>query len=304
MNSNQVSVTAIVTAFSRAYHSKHDFPKIFDDFLADKLFTSDESAFFNKQMAELLKVVDPEKVAQNPDQETAISCVMQKHTASITLSRARYAEERLMGAVKAGVKQYVILGGGLDPFAFGARKRAGGIKFFEVVSPATQENKIKRIKDAGLEVPNNLHFVPVDFNEGNFENALKNAGYNPNGLSFFSWLGVTYYLPIESIVAVLCKVAKIAPKGSSIVFDYMDNDGFDPKKAASRVSLMRQITKRCGEPMITGFDPLLLGEQLERIGFVLQENLSPEDVENLFFKGRSDNYHAYENVHLAQAVVG
>jgi methyltransferase (TIGR00027 family) len=304
MDSNQVSVTAIVTAFSRAYHSTHDSPKIFDDFLADKLFTADELMFFSKKIVELLKVVDPEKAAQNPDQETAISCVMQKYTASITLSRARYAEGKLMEAVKAGVKQYVILGAGLDTFAFRVPGMVNRIKIFEVDSLATQGNKIKRIKDAGLEVPDNLHFVPVDFNERNFENALKNAGYNPNELSFFSWLGVTYYLPIESIVAVLCKVAEIAPKGSSIVFDYMDNDGFDPKKAASRVSLMRQITQRCGEPMITGFDPLLLGEQLERIGFILQENLSPEDVENLFFKGRSDNYHAYENVHLAQAVVG
>jgi O-methyltransferase involved in polyketide biosynthesis len=64
-----------------------------------------------------------------------------------------------------------------------------------------------------------------------------------------------------------------------------------------------EYLRKIGEPMITGFNPLTLGEELASLGFSLKENLSPADIEERYFQGRMDGYHAYEHGHFAWAVV-
>lgn len=103
----------------------------------------------------------------------------------------------LENGMKLGVKQYVILGAGFDTFAFRKSKELNKIKVFEVDHPATQELKLKRIKELGWEIDENIKYVPVDFSKDNLKKSLLDSGYNPNELSFFSWLGVTYYLRKE-----------------------------------------------------------------------------------------------------------
>jgi O-methyltransferase involved in polyketide biosynthesis len=59
---------------------------------------------------------------------------------------------------------------------------------------------------------------------------LSHSTFDPSQLSFFSWLGVTYYLPKEAVLTSLRKIRAIVSSGSNIVFDYMDADSFPPKK--------------------------------------------------------------------------
>ncbi len=83
----------------------------------------------------------------------------------------------------------------------------------------------------------------------------------------------------------------------------MDANSFIPEKAARRTQLMHGIARQVGEPMKTGFDPQMLGSELERDGFRLLENLSPAEIETRYFAGRADQYHAFEHVHFARAAV-
>jgi O-methyltransferase involved in polyketide biosynthesis len=101
----------------------------------------------------------------------------------------------------------------------------------------------------------------------------------------------------------LRSIAGIAPAGSAIVFDYLDTDAFVPERAAVRVKRMQEAVRRSGEPMQTGFDPSTLAADLARIGLRLQENLSPAEIQDRYFQGRTDGYRAFEHVHFAWAVV-
>jgi methyltransferase (TIGR00027 family) len=177
------------------------------------------------------------------------------------------------------------------------------LQVFEVDHPATQTLKRQRIAMPGWELPAQLHFVPVDFTKESLASALQYSSYDPQIASFFSWQGVTYYLTREVVFATLQAIATIAPSGSAIVFDYMDADAFIPGRAAKRTQLMHGIARRVGEPMKTGFDPLTLVGDLKRLGLTLQENLTPADIEDRYFRGRTDRYHAFEHVHFARAVV-
>jgi methyltransferase (TIGR00027 family) len=305
MDDNQVSKTAMGTAFMRAYHAAHDRPRIFDDFLAQQLITAEELRIIEERHLAAFQRFDPAGAASCPDRASALAGWMQSNGApAIVFSRARYTEDILEAGVRQQqVQQYVILGAGMDTFALRRPDLLARLQVFEVDHPGTQAHKRRRLREAGREHPDQLHFIPVDFSRENLAKALEGSAYDPQAPSFFSWLGVTYYLTREAALATLRAVAQVAPPGSTVIFDYLDAEAFVPGRTARRVHIMMKLVERVGEPMLTGFAPASLAADLAPLGLRLEENLSPADIEARFFAGRPDGYHACEQVHLARAAV-
>lgn len=303
MDSNTPSTTARISAFGRAYHATHANTKIFDDSLADQFFTDDERALLNENLSRAFAFFDPEGAAQVTTQAEALAGFMRSQSLPITLSRAVHVEEILESEIQRGVSQYVILGAGLDTFAFRRPELVSHLDVFEVDHPGTQNYKRQRITDLGWQVPAQLHWVPLDFAQGDLIAALHSAQYDPTKLTLFSWLGVSYYLTRETFDATTRAIASIAPTGSTLLFDYLDADAFIPERTATRVAKMQYAARMSGEPMLTGFDPAALATDLNALGFRLQENLSPADIEQKYFQSRTDNYHAFEHIHFAHAIV-
>jgi methyltransferase (TIGR00027 family) len=272
--------------------------------MAYSLLTEQERDFFDRQFATAVRILDPEHAASCPDQETALAWFMTAIAPlSLAISRARYAEELLEKAVREGVRQYVILGAGMDTFAFRCPELVKKLRVFEVDHPATQARKRNRLDEVGWEQPEQLHFIPVDFSRESPAAALARSSYDPGTPSFFSWLGVTYYLDRDVVSDTLRGIADVALPGSNLVFDYLDKDAFAPEKTARRVQAGMEYMRKIGKPMITGFPPCTLGEYLASLGLCLQENVSPTGIEERYFSGRTDAYHAYEHMHFARAVV-
>lgn len=304
MQDGEYSKTAMGTAYMRAYHAAHAHRPIFADVFAQRLLTEEEYLTREERHLKAFQIFYPDEAAVCPDRADALAGWMRKAGApAIVLARARYTEDLLEQAVREGVRQYVILGAGMDTFAWRRPDLMARLQVFEIDHPATQAHKRQRLRAAGLEPPPNLHFLPMDFDRENLAEALKRTQYDPQTPTFFSWLGVTYYLPREAIFATWRAIAEIAPPGSGVIFDYLEADAFIPGKAVRRVAIMIEIVKRLGEPMITGFTPADLAEDLARQGLRLQENLSPADIQERFFQGRDDGYHACEQADFAWAVV-
>jgi methyltransferase (TIGR00027 family) len=296
-----VSRTAMGTAFMRAYHAAHDHPKIFDDFLAQHLITAEERQASEERHLRAFEKFDPARAAGFGDRAQALACWMQISAApAIVFSRAKYAEDLLEQAVRGeGVRQYVILGAGMDTFGWRRPDLVAQLQVFEVDHPGTQAHKRQRLREAGREQPGRLHFIAVDFNRENLAAALQRSAYDPGAPTFFSWLGVTYYLSREAVLGTMAAIAEGAPAGSSIVFDYLHAEAFSPEKATRRVKFMMEIVRRAGEPMLTGFEPSALAADLGRLGLRVQEDLGPREIEGRFFQGRPDDYHACDHGHFA-----
>jgi len=307
MKGNQVSTTALLMAYVRGYHALHDAPKIVDDYLSYHLLTDEARAIVERQFTptvQFIESIDPASAALCHDQMTAFAWSMRgMPNTSSTLSRLRYTEDNLEKAVRQGVRQYVILGAGMDTYAFRCKEMLDKFHVFEVDHPATQDFKRRRIAELGWKQPAQLHFVPVDFTQENLVTALMRSMYDPQTLSFFSWLGVTYFLPRKAVFTTLRAFADIAPVGSMVVFDYMDEDTFVPGKVSKCMQIVMEKLRQVGEPLITGFDPSTLAADLARLGLHLHENLNPTDIEERYYQGRTDGYHASEHVHYACAVV-
>src|SRR5579862_553018 len=131
-------------------------------------------------------------------------------------TRSRYAEDRLAAGA---FSQYVILGAGLDSFAWRRPDLLRSLRVFEVDHPASQEWKRQRIDELGLPTSDQLVFAPIDFEVQSLHDGLEAAGFDWTQPTMFLWLGVTMYLTIDAIEATLRTVAG-CPSGSAVVLDY------------------------------------------------------------------------------------
>jgi methyltransferase (TIGR00027 family) len=288
-----VSLTATGAAFARAYHATHDDSKVFDDFLAAALFAPDEMAEMERLSAMAAPMLDPAAAGLAPAE--ALSRTMRSPGTSNLLSRGRYTEDRLADEIGRGVAQYVVLGAGLDTFAFRRRDLLDRLHMFEVDRPQTQADKQRRIARAGWQVPAQLRFVALDLMKGDLAAALAGAGFDPALRTFWSWMGVTHYLTRDAVLGTLRTLAGLGAPGSMVVFDHVDLDALDDAKAT------RAIVASFGEVIGFGFDPGALAAELDSVGLSLVEQLAPADIQARYFAGRSDGYRALEHTHFAAA---
>ena len=199
--------------------------------------------------------------------------------------RSRYAEDELARAVAHGVKQYVVLGAGLDTFAY--RNPYPKVRVFEVDHPATQGWKREQLHAAGIEIPGPLTFVPVNFEEQTLADGLAHSGFDASAPAFFSWLGVTPYLTREACMTTLTFIASM-PKSGGVVFDF----AIDPMLLnAGQREAFDALSKRVaayGEPFQLFFDPGKLQNELKTLGFARAEVLAREELNARYFKDRAD----------------
>ena len=285
MIQNQESQTAKLCAFARAWHSHTAGYKIFDDYLAYDLMGWETYEDIKEEIRRTY--TDGSRV----DFERFLNT----YFAPIPLARLRFTESRLRLCSETGPIQYVICGAGADSFAF--RNRNPEITVFEVDHPDTQRYKLRRIRELGWNVPANVHFVPVDFERETMIEGLLRAGFRPESLSFFSILGVSYYLTLPVFSSTLGQIAALSSLGSVLAFDFPLKGGIFPQ----RVTELEQITERLGEQMQGGFTYNEVSRALYGLGFQIDTYLSPERVQKAYFQGRADGLTAFENVSLLSA---
>jgi methyltransferase (TIGR00027 family) len=199
--------------------------------------------------------------------------------------RSRYAEDRLAAAVANGVEQYVILGAGLDTFAY--RNPFRQLRIFEVDFPATQEWKRGLLGSSSIAVAANLTFVPLDFEHMTLTAGLNAAGFDATRPAFFGWLGVVPYLTLPAFRATVETIAGL-PSGSAVSFDYgISPHALNLVHRLTLRALARRVAK-AGEPFRLLFTPEQLDQEFVRAGFGRFEQLGAAELNELYFANRSD----------------
>lgn len=203
--------------------------------------------------------------------------------------------------LQTGAEQYVILGAGLDTFAFREQEFLKRYEVFELDHPLTQKDKKERIRRAGWALPDKLHFVPIDFTKDELGEKLIESGFKPEKKSFFSWLGVCMYLEQNAIEKVLQNLSTLAADGSDLIFDYADDGLFQAEER--RVQNMLAMAKAGGEEMKSCFDQMSLELMLSSYHFLTYEHLSRREIQNRFFSERNDWLSAFEHINYVHAVL-
>lgn len=277
------SRTALRVAMRRAAHQVLDHPRVFDDPLALPILG--------------LGADGRERFLLDENEQTRFAKSMRAFMAV----RSRVAEEELATAMDRGVTQYVVLGAGLDTFAY--RSPFGDrLQVFEVDYPATQAWKRDRLRSAGIREPAGLRFVPVDFEQQTALDALVRAGLERSRPTWFAWLGVTMYLEEATVWSVLKSIAAF-PAGSGVVFDY----GVPPAMLGARgqevfAGLARRVAQG-GEPWMTFFDPHTIGATLHAAGFSSVRDRGREETNLAYFSDRTDGLQVGGFVRLMTASI-
>ncbi|MET8140097.1 SAM-dependent methyltransferase [Sphaerisporangium sp. NPDC005288] len=284
MNENgEPSRTALMAAAARAAHLiVDDPPLIFADTLAHALLA---------------------------DRAEELLAYHRLHGAHLILSgvraaavtRARHTEDRLADAVRRGVAQYVILGAGLDSYAY--RAGAGApVQVYEVDHPATQAWKRTALAGAGIAVADTVTFVPVDFENDALLDGLTHAGFDPSRPAFVSWLGVTMYLTREGIGRTLEVIGGFAP-GSQVVVDHMLPEELRDEAGQAYVEGVMPMAAEQGEPWLSILGPEEMAALLAEHGLTAVEHAGQRESVDAALWTRTDSLRPSALSMLTRAVV-
>ena len=262
METGRPSRTALRVAIRRAAHQLADPPPVLDDPIALRLIGTGFERDLDRAM---------EKVARD--------------FRAFMAARSRFVEDSLAAAVAQGTNQYVVLGAGLDTFAY--RNPFPSLRVFEVDFPATQEWKRERLARAEITIPDSLTFVPVDFEHQALMDALVRAGLDLRTPAYFGWMGVVPYLTLDAFRATLRDVAHF-PEGSAITFDFaFPPETLTPQRRAIFDRLAERVSA-AGEPFQLFFTAAQLGMELGEIGFRRVELVDTDRLNELYFQNRAD----------------
>jgi methyltransferase (TIGR00027 family) len=265
LQAGKPSRTAWAAAVHRAAHQIAEQGRIFSDPLAVRILGKDGEAAARESAA------DPSR----------------RRMRIFIAVRTRLAEDWLAAAVKRGVNQLVVLGAGLDTFAY--RSPFGEkLQIFEVDHPATQAWKRERLQDAGISAPSSLTYAPVDFERQILSDGLNAAGFDRSQPTFFTWLGVVPYLSQDAIWSTLGFIAGL-PNGVHVVFDYSDPpDQLSAETKAYHDERAARV-EAAGEAWVSYFEAGKLREKLLASGYSEVEDLGPRGIMARFFPGWASN---------------
>lgn len=204
------------------------------------------------------------------------------------LARARFGEDALDRAVRDGIRQYVILGAGLDSFALRRRDFADRVTVFELDHPAAQKMKKIRLRRLGEEMPSNVEFVPIDFERQTVDEALRRTRFDYAREAFFSWFGVTYYLSSAAVFTTLRTIANMAAAGSEVVLDYSVPPNMLPPEEQEEFRFLQRFVTRRREPWLSSFEPRIFVSDVEALGYTVLADLSPQEQKRAYFLDRRD----------------
>ena len=241
------SRTALVTAYARAYHQVADRPPIFTDALAANLLgvSADELTELSQRTGDQVGTVISDQARR-----------------LFFAARARFAEDSVAAAVATGTRQVVILGAGLDTFAY--RNPYPELRVFEVDHPATQAWKRDRLATAGIDYPETLTLVPVDFETQDLAAELESTTFTRTEPAIFVWLGVVFYLTPSAARTTLEYIAG-QTQPAEVVFDYLQPADTDEDRAHLRARADRLAS--ADEPFFCYFTPDEISRQLRALGF-------------------------------------
>jgi methyltransferase (TIGR00027 family) len=244
-------------ASQRAAHQMLDNPKILEDPLALRIIGAEAESKLRLNLAQFHNL-------------------LARHVRALMVVRNRYAEDELARSIQRGVRQYVILGAGLDTFAY--RNPFPLLRVFEVDHPATQAWKRSCLEKAAIPIPASVTFVSVDFERQMMSDALRQSGFKSDELTFISWLGVTRYLSREAVISVLTSILSSIRAGSEVVFDCGPPPSLLQRLRELPHQTIANWSFKTNGFQPTYFDPASLKCDLKRVGFADVQLFGPTEI--------------------------
>jgi methyltransferase (TIGR00027 family) len=203
------------------------------------------------------------------------------------LAREHYIDDILLEFLNKDLQQLVILGAGYDSRAYRVEGLKARVKIFEVDHPATQADKLKKVRAVFGTIPAHVTFVSIDFDTQILEERLPESGYDPALITLFIWQGVTMYMTAESVDNTLRFVTHHSAPGSAIVFDYVYRHVFDELQKHYEINNMRRYRFMTGEGLTFGIEEGAIETFLLKRGFHQVRDMDSNGLKQICFTGKN-----------------
>ncbi|HXN62894.1 MAG TPA: class I SAM-dependent methyltransferase [Acidimicrobiales bacterium] len=205
------------------------------------------------------------------------------------VARARFIEDLVAEQAERGVRQYVLLGAGLDTFAQRRPEIASRMQVFEVDRPGAQAWKRARLTELGFGVPEWLRLVPVDFEADSWRQKLEEGGFDPHQRAVVASTGVSMYLSAEANAETLREIASFAP-GSTLAMTFLlPPELLDPEDRVG-LQMAEKGARASGTPFVSFFTPSQALELARRAGFREARHVPLSDLAERYFAARTDGF--------------
>jgi methyltransferase (TIGR00027 family) len=231
-----------------------------------------------------LKLLNPkEDWRQRPDMDTQFT----KRIRASIVARARFIEDLIIEQCKKGIRQYIILGAGLDSFAQRKPDIASKLQLFEIDQAETQSWKQDRLIKFGFGISPGLHFVSANFETSSWWKELLKAGFDISNPTIVSCTGVSLYLTKDAIISTLNQIATLAPGSKLAMSFYLPMELID-EEDKSLQKIAEKGARGAGTPFLSFFVPNQILALAHESGFKEAKIISTKDLEQLYFMNRTD----------------
>ncbi len=203
------------------------------------------------------------------------------------IARVRFMNECIKDCFPGDYTQIVILGAGYDMSAYCFSDILSNARVFEVDHPNTQNSKVAKIKEQIKDAPNNITYVPFNFETDDLKTSLISSGYAPSEKTLFIWEGVIYYLEKESAEQTLDFIVNNSAQGSKLAFDYLPPEVIDGTSTDRLGKKMQNSLKKFGEPLKFGITIEEVDNLLKKYRFTDIRKCSSIEVRDTYFHGNN-----------------
>ncbi len=272
------NMTALVSAFARAYHYRNNAAWIFADPLAEKMLTDEEYSAISQNMSQGISFFAP---GFSGTPEEALRFIVEHRLAPPVLVRSAFCERAIENSVHIDCQQIVLYACGYDTFSL--RNRYKKLKIYELDRPEMIEDKQRRIKQRGLEPSCPVEYIGCDLSRPFWKDTMVHRGFDSRKPSFGSLLGISYYLSKAEFRQLIGWISSAACEGTSVCFDYPLSD------AAEESRCSRELAAAAGEAMKAKYSYDELEALLSEEGFLIYEHMNALEATETFFREYNRN---------------
>ena len=196
---------------------------------------------------------------------------------------ARFIDDAMTDALRAGIRQVVLLGAGHDCRALRlAGSCPSGTVFFEVDRPRTLRYKKHILLKYHLRIPTRIRQVPHDLTRSTLWDALNTAGYVEQTPSMFVLEGVVPYLSELVVPALLSGIRTHSCHGSLLVMTCVKQLLIEVGGSNAAFQAFIEAYARQGETLQFGRTPKEMERLLTECGFTQVELHPLQDIERRY----------------------
>jgi methyltransferase (TIGR00027 family) len=219
----------------------------------------------------------------------------------VQICRTRFIDDAVKDALSQGIAQVVILGAGFDtrPYRLAGMER---VKVLEVDLPSVQEDKKKRLQKHFGRLPEQVAFVPIDFDMQSLETVLTGTAFDPSRPVVFVWEGVTQYLSEEAVRRTLTFIGTSAP-GSILLFTYVLQSIIERRSDIAGAEKLMDVLVKRSAPWLFGLEPSSVASFLQPFHLHLIADVGNAEYQASYLKPLGRNLLVSEAERIVQATV-